>query len=213
VGSKIDPNNIPEKFKIEVYAIVDADTEEVGPMPGHPGVHRLPFCMLENALIDSNAIFDLIQPYADRTGLGSEPEVRSALEEVVGSLLQDEVRVRVKRKIGSGKWDISGATPEEFKQDKRRVECELEDILPNDSMIDRVFAEAKAEVAQIVAEGTQLTKFRGKQIIRQFHHRYARNAFPNERTFIIELARRITLRPEIAGPLETFANAVLDSND
>ena len=200
------PTGIPG---LQVHGIVDADSDEMGKVPDHPGVFQWPFCMLENLLLHSGAIFELLQPYADRTGLASEAAVGSALKAIVNSLREEEVKIRVFRSIGTGRWEIAGANADEMKKSRDDQLQKLDQTMPTDGKIERAFQEAETEVAEIMSTGTELARFRGKQILRHFHKQHAQQAFPNERTFEIELALRVATRPEVLAPLEEFAKVVL----
>ena len=87
-----------------VYGIVDADEEVPGPVDGLDGVYRWPFCMIENVLLQPTAIFELLEEFADSTGLRTEAEVKSALENVAHELRGEEVEIRVRRRIGFDWW-------------------------------------------------------------------------------------------------------------
>ena len=200
------PTGIPG---LQVYGIVDADSDEMGMVSNHPGVFQWPFSMLENLLLHPGAIFELLQPYADRTGLESEADVRSALEQIVNSLREEEVEIRAFRKVGTGRWAVSGANADEMKKSRDDQLQRLDQRMPTDETIERAFQEAEMEVAEIITSNTALARFRGKQILHRFHRQYAQGAFPNERTLVIELARRVVSRAEAVAPLEELAKLVL----
>ncbi len=87
------PDNLPG---LPVFCLVDADQVATGD-PDY--AVSWPVAMIENLLLDPDAIWELLAPHRERLPLNSRDDVETKLRDIARSLREDEIRLRVKASI------------------------------------------------------------------------------------------------------------------
>jgi ABC-type cobalamin/Fe3+-siderophores transport system ATPase subunit len=144
-----------------VFGVVDADRDDA---TGDEHVAAWPVAMIENLLLDPQAIYDALTPYGNQTGASTPAAVLAALQRVTDSRLEDEIRLRVQRQLPIGRLEVRP----DFLDDAEDVAAEqakkwLERLRELD--IPALTQAARVEVEAIVAAGKQLDRFHGKRIL------------------------------------------------
>lgn len=146
-----------------VFGLVDSDSDSDA---GNDHIIRWPVAMIENFLLDAEAIYSILSAFGSQTRAESVALVKRVLDEAAASLLEDEVRLRVQRQLPIGRLSLR---PNQLSDARNVGHAELEKWLARLTAIDldAVSDAARREVQGIVAEGTQLDRFHGKKILRQ----------------------------------------------
>lgn len=144
-----------------VFGIVDADTDTASPSPY---VVSWPVAMVENLLLDAEAIYAALAPFGAQTGASSLAAVRAALDEAAVDRVEDEVRLRVQRQLPIGRLTLR---PNELDAAETVAQEATEAWLARLRRLDlpALAGQARAEVNAVIAAGTQLDRFRGKQLL------------------------------------------------
>lgn len=145
-----------------VFGLVDADTDAATP---DEHVVSWPVAMVENLLLDAEAIYAVLKPFGTQTAAVSVPAVRAALERAMRDQVQDEVRLRVQRQLPVGRLALR---PDQLDDAKAVAQSEANGWLEKLAKLDlpSLTTEAQLGVDGIVAAGTQLDRFHGKKILR-----------------------------------------------
>jgi len=145
-----------------VFGLVDADTDGA---TTDQHVVSWPVAMVENLLLDAEAIHAVLTPFGTQTNAVSVAAVQTALEQAVQDQGQDEVRLRVQRQLPIGRLTLR---PDQLDNAKTVARSESDGWLAKLAALDlpSLIATAQTEVDTIVSSGTQLERFHGKKILR-----------------------------------------------
>lgn len=162
---------------IPVFALVDADQRNAGD-PGF--VITWGAAMIENLLLDPEAIWHVLAPYRERVGVQSPADVERELRSIAQASRSEEIRLRV---LASTPF-VHGRIDLDRSADTERVISDLRQKLSAvEASAPLVRARAEAAVDKILAEGRELEAFNGKSILAGFFARHvhavglARHAF------------------------------------
>jgi hypothetical protein len=82
---------------LPVYAIVDADLDvDIGTQIG---IEKWEYCTIENALLDSASIYEVLEPYREKTGIIDKDRVEMELLAICKESIQDEINRRLRASI------------------------------------------------------------------------------------------------------------------
>jgi hypothetical protein len=188
---------------LPVFALVDADREA----PDDETIVAWPASMIENLLLDPWAIWNLLEPYANRVPFDGEEAVADALSRIAQSQRDDEIRLRVQDQLGRLVLNPS------LSSDGDQLRLNVDDLSSSaqiflDDVSSRASAlieAATAEVDQILQDGRHLERFRGKQLLNAFYADSHLGGIFSKQAFIIEVARRAAsgdrIRALVAGPV------------
>jgi len=196
--------DIPE---IKVFALVDRDQDsEIN----EEWLFRLPVCMIENLLIHPEAINIFLEPYREKTQLKNEQNVKDEIKKITEILKTDEIRIRIKRKLGRINESIDGITLEEIKKNHAEILESIKNSIPNDSILNSIIEEATSEVNEVMKVNKELSFFRGKEILRKFYDLFIKNPVGiSYFAFCMELAKQVVTDDK---NLEDFRKVVEDIN-
>jgi len=162
---------------IPVFALVDAEQGRAG----DPAFAiSWGAAMIENLLLDPEAIWHVLEPYREKVSLQGPPDIERELRSIARSVRQEEVRLRVlaSTPFVHGRIDLDrSADADQVISDLRKKLATVEANEPN------VRRTAEAAVDTILAEGRELEAFGGKAILAEFFARHvhtlglARHAF------------------------------------
>lgn len=185
---EVAPDNLPG---IPVFCLVDADQATAGD-PDY--TISWPVAMIENLLLDPDAIWELLAPHRERLSLTGKADVEAELRQIARTLRDDEVRLRVNSLIKPLRITVqptdSGAVESAIKLAHQQVDDQIANI-GGAGEITAVVVEAQEAVDRILQEGRELEAFRGKQILKAFHDRYGNRAGFSYPGFAYTLAQKV----------------------
>jgi hypothetical protein len=168
-----------------VFGIVDSDQG----LSGAPDtVVPWDCAMIENLLLDGAAIFQALGPYTG-VGPGSVEGVDRVLMEIATARREDEIRLRFLRALPSGYLRLSAT---DLAALEAEIQGQAEAFRLKVSAVDteKALADATAEVDEIVAQGAEMARFRGKEILRTFFDQQGVHASGmGLHVFVTEVAR------------------------
>jgi ABC-type hemin transport system ATPase subunit len=168
-----------------VFGLVDDDQG----LSGTPDfVVPWPVCMLENLLLDPEAISIVITPYAGSIGLSTPIEIRRSLREIADLQVEEERRLRLKGEIPRATLAIDVA---DLATAEENVNTAVDEYLNRIKKIDLAALRQKADatVQGIVDRGEQFERFHGKKLLRSWYDKYFNSVGIGWNPFLIELAR------------------------
>lgn len=145
-----------------MFGVVDADTDDIE-LTEH--VLAWPVAMVENLLLDADAIYAALKPYGDKTRATSPAAVKTVLDEAALARVNEEVRLRVQRRLPVGRLDPTPADLDDVEQFAETTVAAWRARL-NALDLAALAAAARAEVDGILQEGTALARLHGKKILR-----------------------------------------------
>lgn len=184
-------------FKIRVKGLIDADQSN----EDRDGIERLPVCMIENFLLDSEALFEFLTHH-DLEFFDAAQAVETDLRRIALGMRGKEISLRLRRAIRPKMLRVSGSTLQELRENHARNVAELQDMLPNDDTLQRRVAEATQAVDEIIGVGAELDKFRGKEVLEEFYRAHIATQNIGYNQMCIELARIVSSRGHVAARLD-----------
>ena len=175
-----------------VFALVDRDQEQ--------GRHAdwvitWPVAMVENLLLDADAIWEVLEPHREVTGLTGREGVAEQLRQVALEQRGDEIRLRVKLLARNVRARVKPESRTDLAEAVSRARLELEGQLAELNAAGPIAAEweaAEQEVQAILDAGTELELFRGKPIFDAFYDRHAKSSGLAKRAFAYAVASSAT---------------------
>lgn len=151
--------------RLQIFAILDRDRERITDKIDELGrIFVWPVCSIENFLLDSHAIWHVLQPYKEKLeklGLESPEDVEIKLRRIAEKIKEEEIKIRAEELKKLGKEDFEA------------------------------YKEASEEVDRILKEGKELRLFRGKEILIRFYEECKRAIGMNKEAFYYSIAREI----------------------
>jgi len=170
---------------LPVFGLVDDDQGNV-PLPDF--VVAWPVTMVENLLLDEEALYEVLRPYVEMVGLRSSSDVRSSLLNVATRQIEEEKRLRLKEilpreTLAVDTSDLSAA--------QGHIQEATARFLAKITNLDlRGLAETiDVEVQGIVDRGEQLERFHGKKLLRAWYDTNFSKIGIGWNPFLIELSR------------------------
>lgn len=154
-----------------VFGLVDADRDDA---TGDDHVIAWTVAMIENLLLDAEAIHQALSQYGRKTRATNLRAVQDALDRAAKAQVADEVRLRVEQKIQprtprAGVTDLGDL--DDLDDLERRTGEQVDAWL--DALralkVPELRAAAEAEVHAIIAANQQLDRFHGKKILEAVH--------------------------------------------
>ncbi|MEI9931357.1 MAG: AAA family ATPase [Rhizomicrobium sp.] len=186
-----------ETFKIRVRGLVDADQAGVA----IEGIEQLPVCMIENLLLDPDSLFEYLQSIGV-TGLGNAEAVLAELRAIALEMRAKEIALRLRRKLKPRMVRLTGSTLEELKADQAKQIADMQQSFPDDTILQGQVNEATGAVDKLIASGSELDQFRGKEILHVFYQRHIAPKNIGYNPMCIALARIVASKNRVAGRLD-----------
>jgi hypothetical protein len=172
---------------LSVFAIVDADQHQAS---DPDWVVQWPVCMIENLLLDPEAIWAVLQPLREATDLTSAADVREALIAIATELKDDEVRLRLPalqksvsiRVRPENRDDLYGAIERARSEFTTRIDAVRGEVTTT------AWDEAASAVDRIISEGRANWMQRGKPIFDRFFDRHANGSGLTKKAFAYAVA-------------------------
>jgi len=176
---------------VPVFALVDRDHAQ---HEDDDYVVSWPVAMIENLLLDPDAIWRLLAPHAERLPLAAATDVARELRRIALERRTDEVRVRVdllQRPVTERiRPDTSADVSDAIEATRASLHEQLDKLASGDALVT-AFASAEGVVQQVVDEGREFEAFRGKEVLRTFYDQHAKHAGYGYHTFTLALAREV----------------------
>ena len=182
-----------ESFKIKIHGLVDKDQSD----DSSNGIFLLPVCMIENLLLNIDAIFEYFQSLSI-TALSSATLLDEKLTTIASGLKDEEISFRIMRKLKSHTTRISGTTKEELKSRLELEITEVKKLLPTDEQIEALISEANNEVEKIISDGNILKYFRGKIILKKLYGEFIQPKNISYPRFCYELAEIVAKKKTVS---------------
>ncbi len=190
---------------LPVFALVDAD-QRTTDLPDW--VIAWPVAMVENLLLDANAIWDFLTPHRERVSVGSAADVDGALRRIARERRAEEIRLRTTASIPP-LWLFVSASDEESAGEAEALahEALTAHFAKHGGVtaLQASLAAAAALVDSILATGDELERFHGKLILEEFRRTHCSGLHLPEEIFVYEIARHARdgarLRQLVAKPV------------
>lgn len=186
-----------DTFRISVRGLVDADQSQ----DAIEGIETLPVCMIENLLLDADSMFSYLND-AVPGAFGSAADVLAEMKVVARALRSKEITLRLRRRLKPKTIRMEGATIAEIKSDLASKISDLQGSLPSDEALGQMVDRATRSVDQILADGTELDQFRGKEILAGFYQRHIAPKNIAYNRMCLELAKRVSEKGHVAARLD-----------
>lgn len=152
-----------------VYAIVDADLD-VNVASSSP-IMRWEFCTIENALLDPLSIYEVLEPYKEKTGISTKDEVEEELIAICKEITQNETNRRLQKIFLSFHLHFKGKNVEEVVKERESGIEELRKYFTNQEEIDKQIQDIHKEVEDMISDKSAFLKFNGKVILGKFYQK------------------------------------------
>lgn len=169
-----------------VFGLVDADTSIT---TADDSVIAWPVAMMENLLLDADAIAKVAQPYS-QLGLGNVDAVRASLRNIAESMRDSEVAIRLQRALPATTVRVRASASMDVSAD---VQAQADELIAKLASVDieSVRGAAEATVDQILQDHEECEKFHGKKLLKAFYGEHQFNqAGLGWNAFITEIARQ-----------------------
>jgi energy-coupling factor transporter ATP-binding protein EcfA2 len=175
-----------------VFALVDCDQAQ----EQHADwVITWPVAMVENLLLDADAIWEVLEHHREVTGLTGPDGVSERLREAALEQRGDEIRLRVKRLARNVSARVKPESRTDLAAAVSRAKLQLEEQLADLDAAGPIVAEwetAERAVQAILDAGRELELFRGKPIFDAFYDRHAKSSGLAKRAFAYAVASSAT---------------------
>ncbi len=195
-----------DAFKIRVRGLVDADQSQ-GTIAG---VETLPVCMIENFLLDSESILTYLQSVGITT-FATQTDVERELKSIAQELRNNEIELRVRRRIRGKTVRIGGSSIEEIKQNHQREVEELNSLLPDDASLEAIVNDVTTQVDGLISSSQELLQFRGKNILTTFYQRHISPSNIGYNPFCIDVAKVVATKNTVAPLLDPIFERLLSA--
>jgi hypothetical protein len=183
-----------------VFAILDNDRAAEQSERDVDRIFAWPVCSIENFLLDSQAIWDTVQPQRERLSWKGPDEVTLALKEIALGLKDAEVKLRAEEKLGCFRWHLEANSDTGIEDSFEEGERKYKEFYGDKEKRRTAYESAKQEVDEIITSDKIFQSFRGKEILRRFHMKFVAGLGIGYQTFVYQIAERIGRRlspPEI----------------
>ncbi len=152
-----------------VYAIVDADLD-VNVSSSSP-IMRWEFCTIENALLDSLSICEVLEPYKEKAGISTKEDVEEELLAICNEIIQDEVDRRLQKIFPSFHLYFKGKNVEEVVKERDSGIEGLRKCFTNPERIQSQIRNIHKKVEDMISDKSAFLKFNGKVILGKFYQK------------------------------------------
>ena len=176
---------------VPVFGLVDRDQ---GSHDDADYVISWPVAMIENLLLDPEAMWTVLSPHKEKLELNSADDVRDALRGFAGERRDDEIRLRVRglrRPVTARIQPTSETDVADAIAAARQTANDRFDQLAAGSELTNEFRAAETVVNAIITEGRELEAFRGKELLRAFYDRHAKHSGFSYPAFAFAVAQAV----------------------
>jgi len=158
--------------------------------------------MIENLLVDPDAIWDALATVHHKLTLKSPAEVENALDAICSELEDHESARRIKAAVGARTFRVHDPV-REARQQVEQFAAELVDTLTSDHF-NELRLKASAAVAKTTSEAKRREFFDGKEILDRFFKRFVHATGMSKEIFVYETAKHAGERSSVS----TFVTAL-----
>ena len=193
---------LPEQsFKIKIYGLTDMDQAK----GGIDGIFTLPVCMIENLLLNGQALLAYLQSVGITT-FPTKEELIKELNTIGASLKDEEISYRVMRELGSHTVRLIGKDVNQLKSLIGEEISKVQALLPDDTQTQEKITKITNDVDQIIKDSKSLQLFRGKAILGEFYNKHLKGKNIPYPEFCYELANEVAK----TGEVEKLLNPLFD---
>ena len=187
--------------QLRAVALLDKDYADAL-AEGEADTFLLPVAMIENFLLDPDAIWQSIQSVVEKTKLSSSVSVATALSEILDAFEDEEVERRANASLGTAIFRAS--RPLDLLPPKATEFCN--EILTRFSKtaVESAIRVASEEVATLKSTPRRREDFHGKELLQQFFSRHLHNTPLSKVVFTFETARHARNRKSVKTFFDTF---------
>jgi len=169
---------------IPVFGLVDGDQGKSA-LPNY--VIPWPVAMMENLLLDEEAVYELIKLYPGVCSLSSPTAVCSSLMALANEQIEEERRLRLKERLPQETITIDSTNPTVIEAAINASVTRYKAIISKHDLAS-IQQNVDDEIQSIVNAGEQLERFHGKKLLRKWYDRYFAKAAMGWNPFLIQLA-------------------------
>jgi hypothetical protein len=201
-------NGLIQEFSrhIRAVALLDQDLPQTDPPPF---VRYLPVSMIENFLLDPDAIWEAIQSVLERTSFSSVEDVQDALNAVIDSFESQELSRRALRSFGA---DVFRPKPP-IESTSGQVASFVASLNTKYSLerIDEAIQAANQMIESIKAAQKRRELFDGKALLEEFYKLYISKTGMSRGIFTYESARHARRRKSVIKFFEEFHQQLISN--
>lgn len=155
---------------LPVYAIVDADLDI--DVKTSAGIEKWEYCTIENTLFDPISIYEVLEPYREKTGIADKETVERELLTICRDSTQDEVNRRLRAIIPPFHVQFKGRSVDELEQERDAGIEGLKKQFANKEEIAARIQSVTKKVEDMITDKTAFVKFDGKSILGKFYQKF-----------------------------------------
>jgi len=154
---------------LPVYAIVDADLD-IATKPS-TAIKKWKYCTIENALLDPISIYEVLEPYKEKSGITNADQVEQELLEICRSFKQDEIKKRLRKLISPFHIQFKGTSVSELEQERDKGIEHLNGHLPSEEELTTLIEKTTKQVEDMISDKTAFIKFDGKAVLGKLYQK------------------------------------------
>jgi len=153
---------------LPVCAIVDADLDiDIEPSTA---IKKWEYCTIENALLDPISIYEVLEPYKEKSGITNADQVEQELLEICRGIKQDETKKRLGKLIPPFHIQFKGISTSELEQERDKGIEHLKSHLLSEELTTLIEKTTK-QVEGMISDKTAFIKFDGKSMLRRLYQK------------------------------------------
>ena len=154
---------------LPVCVIVDADLDiDIEPSTA---IKKWEYCTIENALLDPISIYEVLEPYKEKSGITNADQVEQELLEICRSIKQDETRKRLRKLIPPFHIQFKGTSISELEQERDEGIEHLKSHLLSKEELTTLIESITKQVEAMILDKTTFIKFDGKSILGRLYQK------------------------------------------
>jgi ABC-type multidrug transport system ATPase subunit len=179
-------------LNLRVVALLDRDMYTGSP---GDGVELLPVAMIENFLLDSDAIWEAIQSIVEKTRFSTVDDVVIALDDIANSIERDELGRRTAAALGSSHFH----PPTDIARIESAVAAYIAEVGARygTSDIEATRGLAQEYIAKLRSENRRREEFHGKSLLDAFYRMHLSQTGLAKVVFTFEAARHARRRKSV----------------
>jgi hypothetical protein len=185
--------------RLTTVALLDRDTD---PVEAHAQIKLLPVSMIENFLLDPDALWDAMQSVIERTSMATVDDVSATLDSVISRLTDAEIGRRTARQLGSSHFHPPSSVEEIAAEAERFIADATTRYSPG--AIQSALDAATLRVAELKATNRRREEFHGKSVLLAFYQAHLAGTALAKGVFTFEAARHARRRRAVTSFFDDF---------